>query len=143
MQQSPPANDAEANTTVASEEENEDERASSKTPELSKRDKRRAREAKKKAEEEALKEQLKEARKVGKKGNKAKAPSPTPQSTKKNDFVKPKQKGRARGGNANTAKPVVTADDVERVVEEIQTLRKKMVDKWGEDWTRKPLVDFC
>lgn len=104
------------------------------TPELSKRDKRRAREAKKKAEEEALKEQFKEARKAAKKGNKSRAPSPPPPNSKKaeSDFIKPKQKGKR--GAAKADKPVVTPEDIARVVEEINTLRSKMVDKWGEAW---------
>lgn len=111
-----------------------------KVPELSKREKRRAREAVKKAEEEAAKLAAKESRKEAKKVAKGGVPPPAPAPSKgknfENAFVQPKTKGKkgAKGGK-QPEKVVVTAKDVERAVEDIQALRQKMVDKWGQDWT--------
>lgn len=111
----------------------------SKTPELSKREKRRAKEAKKKAEEEAAELAAKEARKEAKKAAKAGPPPPEPRGeAKKADdkFVMPKQKGK-KGKQPKVEKVVITDQQVHSAVNDIQALRTKMVDKWGQDWTGK------
>lgn len=108
-----------------------------KAPEMSKRDKRRAREARKKAEEEERKAAAKEARKAAKKGGAA--PPPPPPSKKEKEvasFVQPKRKGdKGRGKGKKVEEKAVTQQDVEKVAEEVNSLRSKMTDKWAEDWT--------
>lgn len=124
---------------VSSDEEGPSETDSKapKAPEMSKRDKRRAREARKKAEEEERKAAAKEARKAAKKAG---AAPPSPPLTKKEKeaakFVQPKRKGdKGKGKGKKIEEKTVTPQDVEKVAEEIDALRSKMVDKWAQDWT--------
>lgn len=104
--------------------------------EISKRDKRRARESRRKAEEEAQKAALKEDRKSGRK-TKTKGDTTAQQNEKlqkTDDFVTPKKKGKARV--ALVPDDIFAEEKVVKVVETITQHREKIVDRWGEGWTR-------
>lgn len=119
----------------------------SNAPELSKREKRRAREAKKAAEEEAAKLAIKEARKEAKKAAKAGVPLPSSvgssapkgKAAAHDAFVRPNGRGKKGAKGGKVEKVVVTPEDVDRAVADIQALRQKMVDKWGDDWTSESM----
>lgn len=108
-----------------------------KAPEMSKRDKRRAREARKKAEEEERKAAAKEARKAAKKGGAGAPPPPLSKKEKEAPkFEQPKRKGdKGKGKGKKFEEKAVTSHDIEKVAEEINSLRSKMVDKWAEHWS--------
>lgn len=138
-----PSAEAQRKDESASDDEDEPSEAESKAakaPEMSKRDKRRAREARKKAEEEERKAAAKEARKAAKKAGAAGAAAPPPPLSKKEKeaakFVQPKRKGdKSKGKGKKVEEKVVTPQDVDKIAEEVNSLRSKMVDKWAEDWS--------
>lgn len=107
-------------------------------PEMSKRDRRRAREARKKEEAEATKEASKEKRKEARKAAKAGLVS-APLTAKEREmeraekqFVHPKRKGKKKEDEKK--KVEITDEDVERAVGDVQGMRAKMLEKWGEEW---------
>lgn len=139
--ESVPTPEPEEKYEIISDEEDgpsEAESKATKAPEMSKRDKRRAREARKKAEEEERKAAAKEARKAAKKTGGG-APPPPPLSKKEKEvasFVQPKRKGdKGKGKGKKVEEKAVTQQDIEKVAEEVNSLRSKMTDKWAEDWT--------
>lgn len=139
--ESVPTPEPEKKYEIISDEEDgpsEAESKATKAPEMSKRDKRRAREARKKAEEEERKAAAKEARKAAKKAGGG-APPPPPLSKKEKEvasFVQPKRKGdKGKGKGKKVEEKAATQQDIEKVAEEVNSLRSKMTDKWAEDWT--------
>jgi DnaJ family protein A protein 5 len=112
--------------------------------EVSKRDKRRAKEAKKKAAEEAELLARKEARKQAK-NTKPDTLAQQNEKLRKSDgrarndepFVTPKSK-KGKGKQPQRDPDEFSEEKVERAVQAVRQLRDKMVEKWGESWTRKP-----
>ncbi|OCF78359.1 hypothetical protein I204_00297 [Kwoniella mangroviensis CBS 8886] len=111
---------------------------SEKTPELSKKEKRRAKEARKKEEEEARKVALKEARKAAKKGR-GSVPAPAQKGkgkAKDDGFTMPKQKRKPNKGKGKVEQvDEFSQEKIDKVVEGIKEKREKMLEKWGDDWT--------
>lgn len=114
-----------------------------KPAEISKRDKRKAKESRRKAEEEAQRAALKDERKLSRKARPK--PDTAAQQNEKlqkpDDFVTPKKKGKGR-----VAAPPdrdITEDKIAKAVEAVTQYRGKIVDRWGEAWTRECLHLSC
>lgn len=108
-----------------------------KPAEITKRDKRRAKESRRKAEEDAQRAVLKEERKSGRKA-KPKADTAAQQTEKlqkSDDFITPKRKGKSRV--TSTPDDGFTEEKAAKVVEAVTQYRTKIVDRWGEAWTRE------
>ncbi|BEI95756.1 hypothetical protein CcaverHIS631_0107050 [Cutaneotrichosporon cavernicola] len=119
--------------------DDESDAPSTAEPQMSKRDKRRLREARKKEEAEVAKEMFKEKRKEAKKAVKA-GLVPPPLTTKEREmertekqFVQPKRKGKKNQKDEKVT--VITDEDVERAVADVQSMREKLVEKWAEEWS--------
>lgn len=106
-----------------------------KPAEITKRDKRRAKESRRKAEEEAQQLVLKDQRKAGRKAKQDTTAQQEEKLQKAGGFVMPKKKGKARV--AAVPEDAFTEEKATKAVDFITLHREKMVDRWGEGWTRE------